>query len=161
MFYSESSRIFYMNFEPKIIFLKMTSIGVILCGKSIAHISEAWKRFPDPGKGVGILKRKWTKIRVFDRKLLSRGFSRRRIDCAHFRGMKKFPWHWFKRFLSWECLESIPLVGYFPLFRGWFRFGRTRIWRNFLILNTGMYPHSLKSSWWKSLKSVSGKFFHV
>ena len=32
----------------KFIFLKMTSIGVILCGESIARIHEPWKRFLDP-----------------------------------------------------------------------------------------------------------------
>ena len=43
----------------KFIFLKMTSIGVILCGESIARIPELWKRFPDPDLGgKWLLKRK-------------------------------------------------------------------------------------------------------
>jgi hypothetical protein len=39
-----------MFFDPKFFSktLKMTHIEVILCGKSIAHISEFWKCFPDP-----------------------------------------------------------------------------------------------------------------
>jgi hypothetical protein len=36
--------------------LKMTSLGVTICGKSIAHIFEPWKCFPDPNSGYCVLK---------------------------------------------------------------------------------------------------------
>ena len=36
-----------MFFDPKI-FSNLTLLGLILCEKSIARISNAWKRFPDP-----------------------------------------------------------------------------------------------------------------
>ena len=46
--------VFFIFFDPKIFskILKMTHIGVMLCGKSIARIPEAWKCFfPDPDSG--------------------------------------------------------------------------------------------------------------
>jgi hypothetical protein len=40
-----------MNFGFKIFVLKMTPLGVIRCGESIARIPEARKRLPDPNSG--------------------------------------------------------------------------------------------------------------
>jgi hypothetical protein len=48
---AKKSTIFFMFFRPGNFFLKMTLLGVIRCGESIARIHESRKRLPDPDSG--------------------------------------------------------------------------------------------------------------
>ena len=89
------------NAEVKMskIFLTNDPLGVILCGESIAHTPEPWKRFlePDSGKKSVCIEAKIKHFRIFMRKTsILRFFSRREIDCAHFRSVKTLPWPWFR-----------------------------------------------------------------
>ena len=82
-----------------LIFLTSDPLGVILCGESIAHIPEPWKRFLDPDSGKESVY--WSENRKFfgflweNRRFLR--FSRRRIDCAHSWTVKMLPWPWFRK----------------------------------------------------------------
>jgi hypothetical protein len=97
--FSDSGKAVYWSekYQKCDFYLKTTPFGIIMCGEFEFDIFEA--------KKVSLIQGKHIEYWSENRKISSGGIFMWGIECARFRDMKKFSWHWFK-ISCWKSLKQ-------------------------------------------------------